>query len=110
MHITVIMSEIQTDKSKLPDNMVAFRLPPRQAEFFDKMAIEFHKQGAIQKPNRHQLGKLAMLYLGGVWTEDLSKQQAKQQQEHGELDKQRSPIVADPNGSPYTAKDKSKYW
>jgi hypothetical protein len=51
-----------------------------------------------------------MLYLGGVWTEDLSKQQAKQQQEHGELDKQRSPIVADPNGSPYTAKDKSKYW
>jgi len=50
--------------------------------------------------NRHQLGKLAMLYLGGVWTEDLSKQQAKQQQEHGELDRQRSPIVADPNGSP----------
>ena len=43
------MSEIQTDKSKLPDNMVAFRLPPRQAEFFDKMAIEFHKQGAIHQ-------------------------------------------------------------
>ena len=65
MYITVILSDIQTDKSKLADNMVAFRLPPRQAEF-DKMAIEFHRQGAIQKPNRHQLGKLTMLYLGGV--------------------------------------------
>ena len=108
MYITVIMSD-QTDKSKLPDNMVAFRLPPRQAEFFDKMAIEFYRQGAIQKPNRHQLGKLAMLYLGGVWREDLRKQQAKQQQEQGQLDRQ-SPIVADPNGSPHTAKGKSKYW
>jgi hypothetical protein len=57
-----------------------------------KIEIE-NLQGAIQRPNRHQLGKIAMLYLGGIWKEDQKRREALAAQQNQELEKQRSPIT-----------------
>jgi hypothetical protein len=101
-------------KSKL-DNLVLYKLPKDQIQFFDEMAESFWKLGAIRRPNRHALGKLAILYLGGMWKQDI-KRRAAQAQQSQELDKQTSPITKlDDDGPMFTTKtppptQKDKYW
>ena len=116
LYITIIVSEEEVRQRKLA-NMIIFRLPTKQIEFFDKMAKEFHAQGAIDKPSRNALGKLAIMYLGGVWTADKKRQHDQFLAQQDELEKQRSPIAATDDGTLYTSKpssanpySKSKYW
>ena len=80
------------------------------------MALSFFQQGAIQRPTRHALGKLAILYLGGMWKQDIQRRQAEAAQQAQELEKQRSPITRlDDDGPMFTTKtppptQKDKYW
>lgn len=112
------MSEEERQRQKkLVANAIIYKLPSNQIEFFDKMAQEFYKQGAIDRPSRNALGKLAIMYLGGVWTADKKRQHDQFLAQQDELEKQRSPIAATDDGTLYTSKpssanpySKSKYW
>jgi hypothetical protein len=79
------------------------------------MALSFFQQGAIQRPTRHALGKLAILYLGGMWKQDIQRREAEAAQQTQELEKQ-SPITRlDDDGPMFTTKtppptQKDKYW
>ena len=95
----------QQRRPKSTDSLVLYKLPKDRIKFFDEMAKSFYLQGAIRRPNRHQLGKLAMLYLGGIWKEDLKRREALAAQQNQELEKRRSPITRlDENGPMFTSK------